>query len=80
MNCNNGEKNYMQIETNINGQDVKIIKVGIEPTADNFKKKIELERTFKYDAIAEPIKNNIYPIERYRGNQQGKQTRKTFRK
>ena len=40
MNCNNGEKNYMQIETNINGQDVKIIKVGIEPTADNFKKKI----------------------------------------
>lgn len=70
----------MQIETNINGQDVKIIKVGIEPTVDNFKKKIELERIFKYDAIAKPIKNNIYPIERYRGNQQGKQTRKTFRK
>lgn len=70
----------MQIETNINGQDVKIIKVGIEPTVNNFKKKIELERIFKYDAIAKPIKNNIYPIERYRGNQQGKQTRKTFRK
>ena len=70
----------MQIETNINGQDVKIIKVGIEPTADNFKKKIELERIFKYDAIAKPIENNIYPIERYRGNQQGKQARKTFRK
>ena len=70
----------MQIETNINGQDVKIIKVGIEPTSENFKKKIELERIFKYDAIAKPIKNNIYPIERYRGNQQGKQTRKTFRK
>ena len=78
MNCNNGEKNYMQIETNINGQDVKIIKVGIEPTADNFKKKIELERIFKYDAIAKPIKNNIYPIERYRGNQQG-QSRKKFK-
>ena len=70
----------MQIETNINGQDVKIIKVGIEPTSENFKKKIELERIFKYDAIAKPIKNNIYPIERYRRNQQGKQTRKTFRK
>ena len=70
----------MQIETNINGQDVKIIKVGIEPTVNNFKKKIELERIFKYDAIAKPIKNNIYPIERYKGNQQGKQTRKTFRK
>ena len=59
----------MQIETNINGQDVKIIKVGIEPTADNFKKKIELERIFKYDAIAKPIKNNIYPIEKHRRNQ-----------
>ena len=80
MTCNNGGKKFMQIKTNINGQDVKIIKVGIEPTADNFKKKIELERTFKYDAIAKPTKNNIYPIERYRGNQQGKQTRKTFRK
>ena len=57
----------MQIKTNINGQDVKIITVGIEPTADNFKKKIELERIIKYEAITEPIKNNIYPIERYRG-------------
>ena len=80
MTCNYGEKKFMQIETNINGQDVKIIKVGIEPTSENFKKKIELERIFKYDAIAKPIKNNIYPIERYRRNQQGKQTRKTFRK
>ena len=44
MTCNHGGKKFMQIETNINGQDVKIIKVGIEPTADNFKKKIELER------------------------------------
>ena len=70
----------MQIETNINGQDVKIIKVGIEPTADNFKKKIELERIFKYDAIAKPIKNNIYSIERYRGHQQSKQAGKSFRK
>ena len=80
MTCNYGGKKFMQIETNINGQDVKIIKVGIEPTSENFKKKIELERIFKYDAIAKPIKNNIYPIERYRGNQQEKQTRKTFRK
>lgn len=80
MNCNHGGKKFMQIKTNINGQDVKIIKIGIEPTSDNFKKKIELERNFKYDAIAEPIKNNIYPIERYRGNQQSKQTRETFRK
>lgn len=78
MTCNHGGKKFMQIETNINGQDVKIIKVGIEPTADNFKKKIELERTFKYDAIAKPIKNNIYPIERYRGNQQ-EQSRKKFK-
>ena len=78
MTCNNGGKKFMQIETNINGQDVKIIKVGIEPTADNFKKKIELERIFKYDAIAKPIKNNIYPIERYRGNQQS-QSRKKFK-
>lgn len=78
MTCNHGGKKFMQIETNINGQDVKIIKVGIEPTADNFKKKIELERTFKYDAIAKPIKNNIYPIERYRGNQQD-QSRKKFK-
>ena len=78
MTCNNGGKKFMQIETNINGQDVKIIKVGIEPTADNFKKKIELERIFKYDAIAKPIKNNIYPIERYRGNQQD-QSRKKFK-
>ena len=68
----------MQIETNINGQDVKIIKIGIEPTSENFKKKIELERIFKYDAIAKPIKNNIYPIERYRGNQQS-QSRKKFK-
>ena len=68
----------MQIETNINGQDVKIIKVGIEPTSENFKKKIELERIFKYDAIAKPIKNNLYPIERYRGNQQS-QSRKKFK-
>ena len=80
MTCNNGGKKFMQIKTNINGQDVKIIKVGIEPTADNFKKKIELERTFKYDAIAKPLKNNIYPIERYRGNQQSKQAGKSFRK
>ena len=78
MTCNNGGKKFMQIKTNINGQDVKIIKVGIEPTADNFKKKIELERAFKYDAIAKPIKNNIYPIERYRGNQQS-QSRKKFK-
>lgn len=78
MTCNYGGKKFMQIETNINGQDVKIIKVGIEPTADNFKKKIELERTFKYDAIAKPIKNNLYPIERYRGNQQS-QSRKKFK-
>lgn len=78
MTCNHGGKKFMQIETNINGQDVKIIKVGIEPTADNFKKKIELERIFKYDAIAKPIKNNIYPIERYRGNQQD-QSRKKFK-
>lgn len=80
MTCNNGGKKFMQIETNINGQDVKIIKVGIEPTADNFKKKIELERTFKYDAIAKPLKNNIYPIERYRGAESTKQAGKTFRK
>lgn len=78
MTCNYGGKKFMQIETNINGQDVKIIKVGIEPTADNFKKKIELERIFKYDAIAKPIKNNLYPIERYRGNQQS-QSRKKFK-
>lgn len=78
MTCNHGGKKFMQIETNINGQDVKIIKVGIEPTADNFKKKIELERIFKYDAIAKPIKNNIYPIERYRANQQD-QSRKKFK-
>ena len=78
MTCNYGGKKFMQIETNINGQDVKIIKVGIEPTADNFKKKIELERTFKYDAIAKPIKNNLYPIERYGGNQQS-QSRKKFK-
>lgn len=78
MTYNYGEKKFMQIETNINGQDVKIIKVGIEPTSENFKKKIELERTFKYDAIAKPIKNNIYPIERYRGNQQS-QSRKKFK-
>ena len=80
MTCNHGGKKFMQIETNINGQDVKIIKVGIEPTADNFKKKIELERIFKYDAIAKPIKNNIYPIERYRGNQQGQSTKNFKRK
>ena len=78
MTCNHGGKKFMQIKTNINGQDVKIIKVGIEPTSDNFKKKIELERIFKYDAIAKPIKNNIYPIERYKGNQQS-QSRKKFK-
>ena len=79
MTCNHGGKKFMQIETNINRQDVKIIKVGIEPTADNFKKKIQLERIFKYDAIAKPIKNNIYPIEKYRGNQQS-QSRKKFKR
>lgn len=78
MTCNYGGKKFMQIKTNINGQDVKIIKIGIEPTSDNFKEKIKLERNFKYDAIAEPIKNNIYPIERYRGNQQS-QSRKKFK-
>lgn len=74
MNCNNGEKNYMQIETNINGQDLVIIKV--DRTPEEFKKKIHMERIYKYDAIAKPIKNNIYPIERYRGNQQSQSNKK----
>lgn len=74
MNCNNGEKNYMQIETNVNGQDLIIIKV--DRTPEEFKKKIHMERIYKYDAIAKPIKNNIYPIERYRGNQQSQSNKK----
>lgn len=64
----------MQIETNVNGQDLIIIKV--DRTPEEFKKKIHMERIYKYDAIAKPIKNNIYPIERYRGNQQSQSNKK----
>ena len=68
----------MQIETNINGQDVIIIKV--ERTCEEFKKKINIERIWKYDAIAKQPTNNLYPIERYRENKFKKQEEKTFRK
>jgi len=78
MNYKIGEKKFMQIETNINGQDVTIIKV--DRTPEEFKKKIHIERLYKYDAIAKSIKNNIYPIERYRENKFQKQKEKTSRK
>ena len=78
MNYKIGEKKFMQIETNINGQDVTIIKV--DRTPEEFKKKIHIERLYKYDAIAKSIKNNIYPFERYRGNQQGQSTKNFKRK
>ena len=81
MTYNFGEKKYMQkLETNINGQEVTIIEIGIEPTVNNFKKKIQLERIFKYDAIAKPIKNNIYPIDRFRKAKPTQSKEKTFRK
>ena len=66
----------MQIETNVNGQDLIIIKV--DRTPDEFKKKINIERIFKYDAIAEPIKSNIVSITRH--NKFQKQKKKTFGK
>ena len=78
MNYKIGEKKFMQIETNVNGQDLIIIKV--DRTPEEFKKKIHMERIYKYDAIAKPIKNNIYPIERYRGNQQEQSTKNFKRK
>ena len=78
MNFKNGEKNYMQIETNVNGQDLIIIKV--DRTPEEFKKKINIERIFKYDAIAKPIKNNLIPINRFREDKFKKQEEKTFRK
>jgi len=78
MTCNNGGKKFMQIKTNINGQDTIIIR--IDRTAEEFKKKINIERIYKYDAIAEPIKNNIYPISKFKEDKFKKQAKKTFRK
>ena len=74
MTCNHGGKKYMQIKTNINGQEVIIIPV--EPTCERFKQLVKLERELRYDAIAKKYTNNIYPIERYRGNQQSQSNKK----
>ena len=67
MTCNHGGKKFMQIETNVNGQDLIIIKV--DRTPEEFKKKIHMERIYKYDAIAKPIKNDIrFCMDVYRQN------------
>ena len=74
MTCNHGGKKYMQIKTNINGQEVIIIPV--EPTCERFKQLVKLERELRYDAIAKKYTNNIYPIERHKRNQQSQSNKK----
>lgn len=66
MTCNYGGKKFMQIKTNINGQEVIIIPV--EPTCERFKQLVKLERELRYDAIAKKYTNNIYSIEKHKGN------------
>lgn len=67
----------MQIKTNINGQDVTIIKV--DRTPEEFKKKIHIERLYKYDAIAKSITSNVVSIHEFREDKFTKQKKKTFR-
>ncbi len=74
MTCNHGGKKYMQIKTNINGQEVIIIPV--EPTCERFKQLVKLERELRYDAIAKKYTNNIYPIEGHKRNQQSQSNKK----
>ena len=78
MNYKIGEKKFMQIETNINGQDVTIIKV--DRTPEEFKKKIHIERLYKYDAKVKPITSNVVSIHEFRDDKFKKQKEKTFRK